>query len=66
MACPESRIVLDLAEVTYIDSSGIGEILKLFLESKNKGKQLVLAKVPPAVQKVFRSTRLDKVFNILP
>jgi anti-sigma B factor antagonist len=62
---PAPRIVLDLAGVNYIDSSGLGEILKLFLDSKAKSKTLVLAHVPTPVQKLLRSTRLDKVFTIV-
>ena len=62
---PAGWIVLDLSEVTYIDSSGLGEILKLFLDGKAKGKSLALTRIPPTVQKILHSTRLDKVFTIL-
>jgi anti-sigma B factor antagonist len=31
---PVTRIILDLVDVSYIDSSGLGEILKLFLDGK--------------------------------
>lgn len=58
------RIVLDLAEVSYIDSSGLGEILKLFLDGKTRGKTLLLIHVPASVRKILHSTRLDKVFAI--
>ncbi len=61
---PAARIVLDLADVSYIDSSGLGEILKLFMDGKAKGKTLVLIHVPASVQKILHSTRLDKVFTI--
>ena len=50
--------------MSYIDSSGLGEILKLFLDGKSKGKTLLLVHVPAAVQKILHSTRLDKVFSI--
>ena len=42
----------------------IGEILKLFLELKNHGRDLVLTEVPPPVLKIFKSTKLDRVFVI--
>jgi len=59
-----ARIVLDLADVTYIDSSGIGEILKLFLEARNRGKKLLLVHLPPAIQKIMKNAKLDAVFTI--
>lgn len=61
---PAMCVVLRLAAVTYIDSSGIGEILKLFLELKNHGRDLVLTEVPPPILKIFKSTKLDRVFVI--
>jgi anti-sigma B factor antagonist len=61
---PAAQVTLRLGAVTYIDSSGIGEILKLFLELKSHGHTLVLADVPPPILKIFRSTKLDRVFTI--
>ena len=61
---PHPRIVLDLAEVSYIDSSGLGDILKLYLECRNKGKKLVLVHVPAPILKILRSARLTGVFTI--
>jgi anti-sigma B factor antagonist len=59
-----TRIVLDMAEVTYIDSSGIGEILKLFLEARNRAKKLVLANLPSSILKIMKNAKLDAVFTI--
>ena len=58
------RIILDMTGVTYIDSSGIGEILKLFLESRNKAKKLILVNLPPPVMKIMTNAKLDSVFTI--
>lgn len=60
-ACTGS-LLLDLSEVTYIDSSGLGEILKLYLELKNINRKLILVAPQPAIRKVLRSSKLDRVF----
>lgn len=59
-------VILDLKGTTYMDSSGLGEILKLFLESRNRKKTLVLTNVPPFLGKVLKSSKLDKIFVIAP
>ena len=59
-----SRIILDLIDVSYIDSSGIGEILKLFLEAREKSRDLVLTNLPSGILKIFQNAKLDAVFNI--
>jgi len=61
---PHPRIILDMTGVTYIDSSGIGEILKLFLESRNKAKKLILVNLSPSVMKIMTNAKLDSVFTI--
>lgn len=60
----ENRIYLDLKDVTYIDSSGLGEIVKLYLESRKAGKKMVLVSPTPAIRKILHSSKLDKVFTL--
>lgn len=59
------KVVVDLSGVEYMDSSGLGEIVRLYLESKKKGKSLVLAAVPPQLGKVLKSSKLDRVFTVV-
>lgn len=56
-------IVLDLAEVDFIDSSGLGAIVAL-RKMLGPDRPLELARLSSAVAKVFRLTRLDDVFLI--
>ncbi|KIN63147.1 Stage II sporulation protein [Sulfitobacter noctilucicola] len=58
-----ARVILDLTHVTFIDSSGLGAIVAAmkFLAPE---RSLVLAGLTPAVDKVFRLTRMDSVFPI--
>lgn len=59
------RVVLDLGAVTFLDSSGLGAIVaaRKFLPD---GTALELAALTPAVERVFRLTRMDSVFSIHP
>jgi anti-sigma B factor antagonist len=59
------RVVLDLAQVTFIDSSGLGAIVAA-LKQLAPTRRLELAGLTPAVEKVFRLTRMDSVFRIHP
>lgn len=59
----EARFVLDMAEVTFIDSSGLGAVVAS-MKQLSAGKTLELAALQPLVSKVFRLTRMDSVFVI--
>jgi len=57
------RIVLDLARVDFIDSSGLGAIVAA-MKRLDGDQTLELASLSPTVAKVFRLTRMDTVFKI--
>lgn len=59
------RYVLDLHNVDFIDSSGLGAIVAA-MKLMPKGGKLELAGLRPAVDKVFRMTRMDSIFAIHP
>lgn len=62
-ATTSRRIILDLQEVTFIDSSGLGAVVAV--KKMLGGEQVLeLARLSPAVEKVFRLTRMDSVFAI--
>jgi len=58
------RIVLNLAEVDYVDSSGIGELVKTHTTLRNMGGELKLASVNKRVHDLLEMTRLAAVFDI--
>jgi anti-sigma B factor antagonist len=58
------RIVLNLGEVVYIDSSGVGELVKTHTTIRNKGGQLKLANLNRRVHDLLQMTRLSTVFDI--
>lgn len=57
------RTVLDLQHVEFIDSSGLGAIVAA-MKLMPQGTKLELAGLTPAVDKVFRMTRMDSIFSI--
>lgn len=60
------RLVLALAKMDYIDSSGLGALVKLLKKSRLAGGDTKLTGLRPEVRKVFELTRLDKIFDIFP
>lgn len=57
-------IVLNLGEVQYIDSSGIGELVKAHTTIRNQGGQLKLTNLNKRVHDLLQLTRLSAVFDI--
>ncbi|MCV2892491.1 STAS domain-containing protein [Lentibacter sp. XHP0401] len=58
-----SHVVLDLSEVGFIDSSGLGAVVAV-MKLMGSTKRLDLAGLTPTVEKVFRLTRMDSIFTI--
>lgn len=58
-------IVLDLSEVEFIDSSGLGAIVSALKLLGRKG-DLVISGAREPVLALFRITRMDKVFRLFP
>lgn len=59
----EGRLVLDLGKVDFIDSSGLGAIVAA-MKLLPADRKLELAGLSPTVDKVFRMTRMDTIFQI--
>jgi anti-sigma B factor antagonist len=57
-------IVLNLADVHYVDSSGLGELVKAHTTVRNKGGVLKLASVNKRVHDLLQITHLSAVFDI--
>lgn len=59
------RVILDLGEVEFLDSSGLGAVVGA-MKHLGRERRLDLANLTPTVEKVFRITRMDRVFRIFP
>ena len=57
------RVVFDMSNVAFLDSSGLGAVVAV-LKSLAPDRKLELSGLTPTVQKVFRLTRMDSIFVI--
>jgi anti-sigma B factor antagonist len=62
---PGNPVILDLSQVTFLDSSGLGAVVAV-MKLLGPGRPLHLAAPQPNVAKVFRLTRMDSIFTIHP
>jgi anti-sigma B factor antagonist len=58
------RIILNLAEVTYIDSGGLGTLVALYTTARNTGASIKLARLTPRVGDLLQVTKLLTVFEV--
>ena len=58
------KILLNLGDVTYIDSSGIGELVAAFTSVSNQGGSLKLLNLTKRVQDLLQITKLYTVFDV--
>jgi anti-sigma B factor antagonist len=58
------KIVLNMSEVNYIDSSGIGELVRTYITVTNAGQQLKLLKLTKKTMDLLVITKLLTVFQV--
>jgi anti-sigma B factor antagonist len=58
------RILLNLGDVNYIDSSGIGELVSAFTAAKKQGGELKLLNLTKRVHDLLQITKLYTVFDV--
>jgi anti-sigma B factor antagonist len=64
LAKGQKKILLNLAEVNYIDSSGIGELVSAFTTTKNQAGELKLLNLTKKVNDLLQITKLYTVFDV--
>jgi len=60
----QKKILLNLGEVSYIDSSGIGELVSGFTTVTNSGGQMKLLNLNKRVKDLLQITKLYTVFDV--
>ena len=60
------NVMLDMTQVSYIDSSGIAAMAQSLSHARGKGVEFALVQPNDAVMRVLQLTRLDKVFAMYP
>ena len=64
VAAGKKKIILNLAKVDYIDSSGVGELVGAFTTVRNAGGELKLLGLTKKVHDVLNVTKLYTVFDV--
>ena len=60
----QKQILLNLGDVNYIDSSGIGELVSAFTAAKKQGGEVKLLKLSKKVHDLLQITKLYTVFDV--
>ena len=60
------RLVVDLSEVSYIDSAGLAALIQAMQKVEGYGGKFMLAGLQETVRSIFEISRLDQVFQIFP
>lgn len=58
------RILVNLGDINYIDSSGIGELVSAYTAVKNRGGELKLLHLTKKVRDLLQITKLYTVFDV--
>jgi anti-sigma B factor antagonist len=66
VASGRTKIVLNMAEVYYIDSSGLGELVAGCASAHRLGARIKLMKLAPRVQDLMQLTKLYQVIDVFP
>lgn len=64
LAKGQKSILLNLGDVNYIDSSGIGELVSAFTTAKKQGGELKLLNLTKKVHDLLQITKLYTVFDV--
>ena len=63
---PNARIVLDLSEVSYMNSAGLGDVVRLVAQANVQEARVVLANLSAYMTGVVEMTKLNQFFEIYP
>ena len=59
----KKKLVLDLGEVSYMDSAGVGELVSVYTSVKNRGGELKLANLTKKIKDLLAITQLLTIFD---
>jgi len=64
LAQGKNRLVLDLADVSYIDSAGLGTLVAAYTSARNEGGEIRLAGITKNFNELLNITKLVTIFNV--
>lgn len=63
---PPAALILDLSNVPYMDSAGMGSIINYYVSCQRNGRKLVVAGVNGRVLELFKMTKVDGLLPLAP
>ncbi len=64
LAQGQRKILIDLHEVTWVNSTGLGTLISGHMNASREGGRLILMRASRRIDSIFEVTRLDTVFHI--
>lgn len=61
-----ARVVLDMSEITYVTSSGLGAIVRVTAQANTQRAKVVIASPSPFINGVLEITALNRYFDVYP
>jgi anti-anti-sigma factor len=59
-----NHVLFDLSQVGFVDSKGLGMLVRCFKDARSRGGDVGLQRVPAPIERVLEFTRLDSIFAI--
>jgi anti-sigma B factor antagonist len=59
-----NKIIIDLAEMKYMNSTGLNILINIFTQTRNKGGDVIITNIPEKINKLLVITKLNSIFNI--
>jgi anti-sigma B factor antagonist len=64
LANGSKKIILNLADVSYMDSSGLGELTSAYTSAKNQGAEVKLLNLTKKIHDLLQITKLSTIFSV--
>ena len=58
------KIIIDLSEMKYMNSTGLSVLINIFTQARNKGGEVILVSIPEKINELLIVTKLNSIFNI--
>ena len=58
------KIIIDLSEMQYMNSSGLSVLINIFTQARNKGGEVIITNIPEKIKELLIITKLNSIFNI--
>ncbi len=58
------KIIIDLTEMEYMNSTGLSILINIFTQARNKGGEVIITNIPKKINQLLVITKLNSIFNI--